>query len=335
MELGKVRVSSEQVIFDCGADMSTGTNNGDLYYEFRIGRSSFGHDLYDAVAINNGLDKEGRLDMGMVAAAEQAKDYLEGRQGQPVVAVETISRDGRILRIDGLVGVLADSDKLIGTFEVDKNKKAGINLSSGPYEISFEFSNHARLERAIKCEEKTILPLSFYPFFRLGKPGYFRKSQEHTYTQDLVAGDDILPWIAQIVGENSAGYELFCGITSAIESGEAKEYLLKEPYTSMLREEQLALKSIGEILSETKIKIDVYSQVIEGLKADANLQLFAIKEGLGELALRLPLTQESHRTSVVAMINDIPGIEQRLIAVSTALTKLRQIEDKESTKATS
>lgn len=339
MELGKAGTAErEPIVFDFSTlpeDQQAVQGKNIL---FSAGYASFGNELYDAVAMGSeGIDDEGRLDMDALAAAEAAESYLRGRQGQPVVLADMIrDEDGNVLRVDALLGVLDQGDKLVGAFKGPGGwSYGGIKLEGDCHELTaFSFSGvpraPVRLEPPVRLERVIIASggaadFGLLPFDRvsvtLGHPEDPRPDRPNwEYTQELVAGEDIMQWVREQFGEEAAGYEMFTGLLMGVRTPKAQAYLLQKPFVTMLAQEQHRLEEISATLGRTRQKVELYDRARAGVLADASLALDALKEKAGPLARRLPYTGD--RTSVVEEVNGVHDIAARQDVVTRSHTYL-------------
>jgi hypothetical protein len=331
MELTNSGTEAEPISYDVSTLPEGHKPDAHVYPYFWVNRTTFGDELQDAVAINRGIDKNGVLDMAMLAGLEAVESYVEGRSGQPIVVAELHYKDPertKLWRIEALAGVLDDSDKLVGVVRDEKGFGAGgIMLQAETYAVAgCDFYGSFRLENSIPqtFENDSVMPIDML-HFRLGRPGYGGRSEPETYFQDVVAGEDILPWLTSRFGEGIGAYSMFCGFLNAFKTAEAQEYILKEPFTSMLTAEQKMLHDIRATLETSRTKIDRLLRAADGEKALASLRLSEIYDEAGALASLIPHTLSSERTHVTAEVSDITDIDRRLSTIKRNAEELGRL----------
>lgn len=323
MELGKTS-AREPVVFDFSKlNLSDNLQEHKGYLLFLGGHASFGDELKDAVALSQGIDDEGHLDMAMYEAAEATQDYLQGRQGQPVVLANHVVSEGKTVRVDAMVGVLGQDDKLIGLLPRGRNANAGIALQGQCYVLSaYSMGEGLRLERCMPFErdweEGGYLPLTG-PYGSIGKPERTNAHSDYHYAQELVAGEDISAWLEEWFPDTADQYEMVLGLLMGLRTAEAQAYVLHEPYTDMLQTEQQTLQRISRELSHAHNRISLHERAIQGEYAQASLALASIYDEATFLTRRrLPRTNDSDRNSVVAEVRTLRDIGAREHAVQSA-----------------
>ena len=319
MEVLSIDSEAEPIVFDKTNLSPPLAQPDELAYRFHFGRLTFGNEIYDTVAINRGIDDEGRLDMSMVAAAESVDEYLKGKQGQPVVMSEFTYYQDRLVRVCSLVGVLSDEQSLVGRlFDVGAKSggRAGIKLKGDCYTVEADVVDRIRLTRLDR------VAFDFMPItsrdITLGKPGGGHQIDDYRSEQYVTAGEDILKLLEAKLTAPISRYELWLGLIDGLKDPAARQYMLQSPYSEMLSSELNALHSAVSTLTAAKNKTNLYEAAIRGTRAEASLELAAIELSLGELACRLPYTT-ARVTSEVTALTDY---DSRLKAVTKVIDRL-------------
>jgi hypothetical protein len=203
MELGTMIVEREPIVFDVN-QLPDGFNDGRegrIQAAFCFDKVKFSDDLQTAVAKCNGIDNEGNLDMQLLSASERTAEYLKGRQGQPVVLINTVSNaeTGQEFYSCGYIALLSDAEQLVGLHEDDRGSiSGGIGVQAG----KVWFNNYVlndRLNTQYLHAETTgrVISLSTREFTL----GFANHDDElnRVSTQEVIAGEDIIPWIIVIL----------------------------------------------------------------------------------------------------------------------------------------
>ncbi|MDB5185278.1 MAG: hypothetical protein JWN38_1086 [Candidatus Saccharibacteria bacterium] len=327
MELGKTPIDREPIRYNIEEFLIHRNNPStdpvrDLESDMAFRGVSVGNELHDVAIRSGGIDAEGNLDPGVLDAVEKTASYLEGRQGQPVFYVQTISDHGRLVRIDGSVATLDTTDKLVGIFK-GRLYEAGIKVAGSVYELEsyvWPDSGILNLERSV-ARTHDVMPLT--PRFQdgFGKPADHsdRELEGRTHTQDIIAGPDILPWIDEHLPTPQARYELFTGIAQGIQSASAAKYILRGDYTEMVETERRRLAVLNTLFEQAAEKIERYEQAAAAVKSVLSAELNEIHEAAGDQTSRIPNTQDSWRARVTSDVESVRDIRSRQHAVNWML----------------
>lgn len=221
--------------------------------------------------------------------------------------------EGNLVRLDALVGVLSNGERLIGAFDKGPWKVGGIALKGTCYEMDAEnpYGNF-RLVRCVPAGgergAEAVMPLS-RPSFTLGKIGDADPESPRVNTQELIAGDDVMQWLRERFGEGQAGYEIFTGLLQGVRDPQAQARLLQEPYVGRLQTELNAYRTITTALSETEVKVSRYERARDGALAEGELAITAAAQVL--YPNRVPYTRDSDRTSLTADLRGLKDIDAR------------------------
>jgi hypothetical protein len=293
------------------------------------GEGTFGDNLKDMVALSYGTSEGGELDLNQFEAAVKAGEYLKERAGQPFVIVDLMYREEGLVRIDGVAGVLAEVPDAVGTKTSDRKGEviaygidhfnAGIAVEGKASGIEWEkwgADAPLRLRSCVVIAEG-VLPFNFPTMFtELGTLRTGQREHDDIRTeQHIIAGDDILPWIAETFKEGDR-YDVFLGLLNALrDTGTGAERYLAEPeYLKHLARDRRTLMLAQSALEKAdKAMREEKDGAI--IRATFNLRALVIKTQAGSLALRHGLK----------MLDELPGvrsgdIDNRLRRVDIDLT---------------
>ncbi|MDB5175383.1 MAG: hypothetical protein JWM81_241 [Candidatus Saccharibacteria bacterium] len=301
---------------------------------FRRGDLSFNDELLDMVAMIDGLDEDNCLNMPVLTAVEAVLDYVEGRQGEPFVMAETFYIGDAFGRLDTVVGILGQEQKIAGVFQGPAGRRArysGLKVSGEPREVAaYATDQGLRLDNvSLPVPEVVSGVLPFVtPYFKLGRPSVLAADPRNSRSkQEIVAGDDILPWIKESFTSEVDQYTIVCGIARALQSKRASQYILRPPYSDKLALERSTLETIAETLSAARDQITQHEEAIVNVREDATRSLAGIKETLGALAYRLPYTRGGDVASVVAPVDAGSNLGSRLRAIANLQKQLAELTD--------
>jgi hypothetical protein len=305
-----------------------------LKYAFRKGDLSFNDELLDIVAMIDGIDEDDRLNMSVLTAVEAVLDYVEGRQGEPFVMAETFYIGDAFGRLDMVVGILGQDQKIAGVFQDPAERRArysGLKVSGDPREVAaYATDQGLRLERVslpVPQVVNGVLPF-VTPYFKLGRPSVLAADPRDSSTkQEIVAGVDILPWIKESFTGEVDQYTVVCGIARALQSKRASQYILQPPHSDTLAQERATLQLITETLSAARDQISQHEEAIVNIREDATRRLAGIEETLGALAYRLPYTQGGDVAMVVAPVDAGSNLGSRLRAIANLQKQLAELTD--------
>jgi hypothetical protein len=295
---------------------------------FREGRASLDDDLLDAVAMSGGIEHTtGWLNLDMLSAAQSVHDYSAGKQGQPVALMETWSLQDRPTRTHGYVGVLDDSEKLVGAYDagpVKGQRVGGIKTQGAVHDMSISLAQGGpRVDICQSVPRATVIP--FADLSTDLTLGVLRTSVPYTKRQDVLAGEDIIPWIQETFQDRIEQYVVFFGIASALKGSHASHYIMKPPYVGMLQAEQNTMREMSASLQDTRHTVDYYEQRIADAKERGAEQLQKLQAAAGELAFRIPHSADSTRRLMTEPIVDRQDIQGRLQAAERGLQNLTEI----------
>lgn len=314
----------EQITFDLSQHPEIElTDERVLATSFKFGRASFGNELQDAVAMEYGIDNDGHLDMDMLMAAQEAAAYLEDKTGQPFVLIDVVDlldTDTRLF--NGFVGVVPE--KAVGLHPGQHIPQAGIAVE-GKHSAWFEFhtegEKYATTYLRVDCPE--IIP--FYDQrFKLGHPGdLYMDRREASAEQYLIAGEEIVPWIIEHIGDGAAGYELYMDIVFSLTRGvdhadyPALEMILREPFLEMARNESYGLRNAQGAIENYKKKMADIEKMKQGIIGETNFALRSIAQVFEDMENRIPRTNTSYSVKVTEEMDGTygPQIEERLKAL--------------------
>ncbi|MDB5175384.1 MAG: hypothetical protein JWM81_242 [Candidatus Saccharibacteria bacterium] len=243
-----------------------------------------------------------------------AELYLADRQGQPIAVMETWHLQGRAVRTFGFVGVLDDGDNCLG----------GIKLQRPVHELSVSLlQGSPRITLCNELPDVSVIPLADDRLpLTLGVP---RQVTPYTVTQDVLAGEDITPWITECFQDQIDQYVVFFGIGKALRARPAARYLMQQPFVGMLEAEQSTLLDMAVTLIDTEVTIAQHERAIEDAKKAAAERLAHLQQTAGQLAFRIPQSANCEQQTMPAAITDRRDIQGRLRALHQQLAMLTEI----------
>lgn len=329
MELSRQPSERQPIVFDIANidDESKRGAGNSLANKFHFGWASFDNPLYDLVAMDDGIDDEGHLDMERLDAVEKLQDYLEGRQGQPILMVDIFSEpeglatgDRDLVYITGYIAQLSGQEPPLrlghGGGIAVQGKHAnlhGYTDAAGAYNTQY----------LTEAEQPTLSLKS--QTFDLGKPGEGSTRDDLDATQVVVAGEEILPWIkATFSPENQ--YVFYMDVVRTLLRNRPDDHLfdasvldtmIDPEFVERADNELAALSEVAQTLTDYERQVTNLHRVIDGKLGEANLSLEALRNRLGTNPSRLPYTQTSHPISVTADLDTPTGpqIEDRFRAI--------------------
>ena len=328
MELGQQISEREPIMFD-RANLPEGFRGEEegMLAAFKFNRVAFEDDLQTCVAMSYGISESGELDMSMLVAVEQAAEYLERHQGQPVVIANMHtdnSPEGKLTSVNGHIATLADGPNLVGLHErADTSQKhPGIAVKDSYSSFDSYTANGELNTQYLRPNSSPVIPLSS-PELTLGRPGDSKFSHdEQEVRQEVVAGEDIVPWIIKTFGSDENGYHVYMNIVKSVTSGEGVEFaqlesLLQEPFVGMAAAEQAMLRDTREVIANYEFKKTNTVRMLEGFKGEANLALSGIEAAHPGFRNRIPRTNSSYPADVTSSLDDPYGeqIEGRMKAI--------------------
>lgn len=333
MELGKEVISQDPIVFDVG-QIPEDWGRGDekrVKLAFVCEKVALENPVHNAVALAGGIDPEGKLDMQMVVAAEQAAEYLKDKQGQPVVWVDVArdpeNRDKSLVFLNGFIGISGQDEVF---------HRAGICVEEGYTGIHGYTDNNGRYRSQYLTDmDGTALSLASQTL-RIGYPGYRSERDELDFTQELVAGEDIVPWIIDTLGDDE-GYELYMNIVFSLlrhdHNPATLDSMIERPFAESARREYEILQETQSVLQDYAQTVETYRRIIEGETAKANLALEAL--GRQFTSGRIPRTFDSYSNDVTEVLNGVEGpkILQRLSAIDFSKSYISKLVTRIAHKA--
>lgn len=289
MQLGINTVEREPIVFD-KASLPDGYRDreGGMFMAFVTGKARFDSELQTAVAMSEGIDDNGILDLEILAGVEQAAEYLSDKQGQPLFLVETSRDPGSedIRGLSGFLAVVADVEKPVGIHITEKLNREVPGIAVMP---KFTRPSGYRQGGRYWSQYQSDMDGSRIEFveqhFAIGSPGYKRRADDETeYRQYIVAGEEIVPWIEEVfVGDDR--YFVYKDVVTRLAMRRAEDIgavvldsLLIEPYVSKLEKEYLALQDVSNTLDHYEQVISDAEKIISGAEGNANIALRAVSD---------------------------------------------------------
>lgn len=328
MELSKEVHDQEPIILDLSM-LDEKQTEDKLSRQFNLGRLTFGDELKDCVAAGGGITETGYLDLVMLEGLRQTSEYLEGRQGQPVVMADTVVRqqegiDNHIVIFSGYIGTLANETKLIGMKEIGSsmNMHPGISVTKGFFGFKIVETSSDFYTDSLYKDEGDVLPV--FPIRPQRTWGDYADRK-----REIVAGTDIVPWILETFGDGINGYSVYMNVVYALTRNPGYEFnalkpLLDGPFLDIAKQEHKFHSQLEETLLTFQAKDWAIKKIAEGNIGQTNLALMEAIETYPYFRGRLPRTSSGSAAESV----DKPGapkISSRLEAVAREkdpLTKL-------------
>lgn len=328
--------SREPIVFNphsaANAELFDPDSELPYWSSFQLGRASFGNPIYDAVAYSSsGIDVDGKLNMAMVQATEAVAEYVDGKHGQPLLLMETASEpdeDGDFTYMRGFIARLATEGPLVGVF--GHNEGIAVTGSHARPHLYTDSNNiyHAQYFSEVKTP---TIPLA-QSEFTLGRPGRGTKN-DYVYRQDIAAGEEILPLIDELFSEPNR-YRFYMDMIGSLlrnrsdqQDWSVLDTVIAEPYLRTATGELGALDRIDATLKTYDKKITQARRVVEGITAQANLDLMAAAEEYDPDYQGIPQTQDSYPMSVTNQLDGPYGdqMKKRHHAIDYQRDPLRQL----------
>ncbi len=317
--------NSPQIVFDLSLLPERYRERPDeLSIAFALDDARFDDELHTAVAKSRmGISPNGELNMQMLEDAKKAGEYLEGRQGQALIMVRKRYHNGELIGITGNVGVIADSEKPLGlhtTYE-RRDLQAGILVDGDSSSFSLFRADGEFHTTSLRSNETRTIPLSS-DYFAFGE-------HKDGYVQEVIAGDEIVPWIIETLGDGQNGYDFYSTIIRALVVGDAIDHsqldsLLVEPFLSMMVAEREILVEITVAVSSHKSKVESARKILEGANGEANLALSALYERYSKITNSIPQTRNSYPVRITQAVDSPLGAQslERTEALKRRITPL-------------
>lgn len=292
-------------------------------FAFRLGRVSFDNELNNAVAMGHGINADGELDMQMLTAVEQATEYLSNKQGQAFILFDVARNpeNGQVVSIQGPVGVVGSSVDPVGIHQGESSMSAGIAVVDGYTDLRGGYREGAYRSMRLTSMGHNIVPFTEL-YRKVGHPGYEDNRVELEFSQHLVAGEDIAPWIEETFSHID-GYYLYMDIARSVvrHGGEFAESAISSiyslPYADMATIELEALDKVANVLSSYDRKTRELNDLLRAEGATADIALREAEESYGTFPGRMPQSYSSNQIKITESVTNPSGLqlEERLRAI--------------------
>jgi hypothetical protein len=311
-----------------------GSDKESLCSAFCFGRIRFENDLYTAVAMSEGIDDGGILDMAMVEGVEKTADYLRDRQGQPVVIVDTIVTNEGSKLFNGYIATLAVVPEIVGLHKnsQDERMRPGIAINGA----CTSFQQYVTVNNQIGTHQLTYISSNNIALASnelvIGKPDINGLGSDGLARQEVIAGEDIVPWIVDHIGRGENGYDFYFNIVNALSREKDFEFkqlepLLVEPFVGMAQAELEMLEGISRVLGDYRFRVENANRMLAGYKGEANLALLGLASAHPQYRNRIPRTSSSYPAVVTSSLDDSCGeqVEGRTAAVARHIDPLAKL----------
>ncbi len=332
MELGhEIIEDREPVVFDI-TTLPEGFNKGtidEIHAAFVFDRVAFDDDLHTAVARQHGINEQGELDVRMLAATEHVADYLRDKQDQPMILVDTAFEENSerdFVFMHGYIATVDSVDEPVGMVRGsrDNRKQSGIAVTEGFTRLHgyCDQNGSYRSQYLTDQDGSTAVPLSSREIV-IGWPGKDSQREELSFRQEIVAGQDIVPWIETTFSEDNR-YTFYMDVVQSIvrHRNSSKDLsvldcLLVEPYVTLAKRERDTLKDIEQTLKGYDSKVNNLRKMIDGAVAEANLTLGELDSQYRDIKGVVPQSSGSYPLPITSPLDSPYGsqLKERQYAI--------------------